>query len=104
MKIIVVLDSIVPLIDAIKHQQEPDAPFEVFESDKRFKAVIEHLITCVLRRYRPDSIEIKDLMDDEFIVDMIEQHVARQISRLIIREKLRRITLHDLEGCVVLHV
>jgi hypothetical protein len=103
-RLFVELESIVPLIDAVKHTYEPDLPFEVVVQDKKFKAIVENLLTCVIRRDIPKTLTIQELFENEDIVWLIEQLIACQISKLIIREKLRRITLQDLEGSVILHL
>lgn len=112
MKVIIEFEGVAELLELLRYRLLPDTPVDDFHLDPHLKKISEEVLLSTISNRSPKRSvlrgdileEIKELLENDDIRNLIDDQVTRYLSRLIIREKLLRVQLKDNFGTLILHL
>lgn len=104
MKFLIELEELSDIVRLVHSLTSPDTPLDERHRDPSLLEGVEIAINDILGVGGEVPDPVREIMENELVMELIEVAVNRYIRRLIIRDKLRRLRLMDYNGKAMLHI
>lgn len=106
MYIIIELDELEDLVAAVKAKQDPDVPLDKYPSSSfRLLERVAHLLDSMNDAdFQDEDDTLRDLVEDETIVDLASQILEFVSSRLMLRDRIQWFSVIDHRGGLAIRI